>query len=163
MPATPSPWKSISAYMDYIMGFSVLFPYVHIVCWLNPNFLYPSSILQPLLIPHSVVVFWVFLFFFFFFGGAHTHFIYLFITCKYTVAVFRRTRRGHQISLRVVVSHQVVAGIWTWDLRKSSQVLLPTEPSHQPHTVPLLRIGNKTPMEGVTETKFGAMTKGWTI
>jgi hypothetical protein len=24
-------------------------------------------------------------------------------------------------------------------------------------------IGNKTPMEGVTETKFGAVTKGWTI
>ena len=29
--------------------------------------------------------------------------------------------------------------------------------------MPLLRIGNKTPMEGVTETKFGAVTKGWTI
>jgi hypothetical protein len=28
-------------------------------------------------------------------------------------------------------------------------------------TVPLLRIGNKTPMEGVT--KFGAVMKGWTI
>jgi hypothetical protein len=28
---------------------------------------------------------------------------------------------------------------------------------------PLLRIGNKTPMEGVTETNFGAETKGWTI
>jgi hypothetical protein len=30
-------------------------------------------------------------------------------------------------------------------------------------TLPLLRIGNKTPMEGVTETKFGAETKGCTI
>jgi hypothetical protein len=30
------------------------------------------------------------------------------------------------------VSHHVVAGIGTLDLRKSSQVLLPTEPSHQP-------------------------------
>jgi hypothetical protein len=30
---------------------------------------------------------------------------------KYTVAVFRRTRRGRQISLQVVVSHRVVAGI----------------------------------------------------
>jgi hypothetical protein len=30
-------------------------------------------------------------------------------------------------------------------------------------TLPLLRIGNKTPMEGVTVTKFGAETKGWTI
>jgi hypothetical protein len=27
----------------------------------------------------------------------------------------------------------------------------------------LLRIGNKTPMEGVTETKFRAEMKGWTI
>jgi hypothetical protein len=27
----------------------------------------------------------------------------------------------------------------------------------------LLRIGNKIPMEGVTEKKFGAETKGWTI
>jgi hypothetical protein len=26
-------------------------------------------------------------------------------------------------------------------------------------TLPILRIGNKTPMEGVTETKFGAETK----
>jgi glucan phosphoethanolaminetransferase (alkaline phosphatase superfamily) len=45
--------------------------------------------------------------------------IYLFI-CKYTVAVFRHSRRGSQISLRMVVSHHVVAGIWTPDLRKSS-------------------------------------------
>jgi hypothetical protein len=30
-------------------------------------------------------------------------------------------------------------------------------------TLTLLRIGNKTPMEGVTETKFGAVTNRWTI
>jgi hypothetical protein len=30
-------------------------------------------------------------------------------------------------------------------------------------TFPLLRIVNKTPMEGVTETKFGAERKGWNI
>jgi hypothetical protein len=30
-------------------------------------------------------------------------------------------------------------------------------------TLPLLRIGNKTPIEGVTETKLRAVTKGWTI
>jgi hypothetical protein len=30
-------------------------------------------------------------------------------------------------------------------------------------TVPLLRIGNKIPMEEITETKFGAVMKGWTI
>jgi hypothetical protein len=29
-------------------------------------------------------------------------------------------------------------------------------------TLPL-KIGNKTTMEGVTETKFGAEAKGWTI
>jgi hypothetical protein len=38
-------------------------------------------------------------------------FIYLFIICKYTVVVFRHTRRRRQISLRMVVSHHVVAGI----------------------------------------------------
>jgi hypothetical protein len=30
-------------------------------------------------------------------------------------------------------------------------------------TLPLLRLGNKTPMEGVTETQFRAERKGWTI
>jgi hypothetical protein len=35
--------------------------------------------------------------------------IYLFIICKYIVAVFRHSRRGRQISLQMVVSH-VVAG-----------------------------------------------------
>jgi hypothetical protein len=30
-------------------------------------------------------------------------------------------------------------------------------------TLPLLGIGKKTLMEAVTETKFGAETKGWTI
>jgi hypothetical protein len=31
------------------------------------------------------------------------------------------------------------------------------------NTLILLRRGNKTPMEGVTETKFGAEMEGWTI
>jgi hypothetical protein len=35
----------------------------------------------------------------------------LFIICKYTVVVFRHSRRGHQILLQMVVSHHVVAGI----------------------------------------------------
>jgi hypothetical protein len=30
-------------------------------------------------------------------------------------------------------------------------------------TLPLLRIGNKKPIEGVIETTFGAVTKGWII
>jgi hypothetical protein len=29
--------------------------------------------------------------------------------------------------------------------------------------LPLLRIGDKTPMEAVTKIMFGAVTKGWTI
>jgi hypothetical protein len=37
--------------------------------------------------------------------------IYLFIICKYIVAVFRHSRRGSQTSLLMVVSHHVVAGI----------------------------------------------------
>jgi hypothetical protein len=48
------------------------------------------------------------LFFFFFFKDFLN---YLFIICKYTVAVFRHSRRGRQILLRMVVSHHVVAGI----------------------------------------------------
>jgi hypothetical protein len=36
--------------------------------------------------------------------------IYLFYICKYTVAVFRHTRRGHWISLQMVVSHHVGTG-----------------------------------------------------
>jgi hypothetical protein len=60
-------------------------------------------------------------------------FIYLFITCKYTVAVSRHTRRGHQISLQMVVSHHVVAGKLNSGPLEEQSVLLTTEPSHQPH------------------------------
>ena len=48
--------------------------------------------------------FLLFFFFFFFF----LRFIYLLYV---SVAVFRHSRRGSQISLRMVVSHRVVAGI----------------------------------------------------
>jgi len=34
----------------------------------------------------------------------------LFLLCKYTVAVFRHSRRGHWIPLQKAVSHHVVAG-----------------------------------------------------
>jgi hypothetical protein len=68
--------------------------------------------------------------------------IYLFIICEYTVAVFRHSRRGSQILLQMVVSHHVIAGIWTPDLQKSSRVLLPTEPSHQPAPIFLRNIIN---------------------
>jgi hypothetical protein len=55
-----------------------------------------------------------------------------YIYYKYTVSVFRHTRRGHQISLQMVVSHHVVAGNWTQDLEEQS-VLLTAESSLQPH------------------------------
>jgi hypothetical protein len=45
----------------------------------------------------------------------------LIIINKYTVAVFRHTRRGHQILLWVIVSYHVAAEIWTQDLQKNSQ------------------------------------------
>jgi hypothetical protein len=93
---------------------------------LDARALPPSSGAQREWYPGDPKLLWPSFFFFFFLK------IYLFIICKYTVVVFRYTRRGHQISLRVVVSHHVVAGIWTSDLRKSSRVPLPTEPSHQP-------------------------------
>ena len=47
-------------------------------------------------------------------GGSNIFFLKIYlllIICKYTVAVFRHFRRGSQISLRMVVSHHVVAGI----------------------------------------------------
>jgi len=55
--------------------------------------------------------------------SAQDHFIqkiYLFIIYKYTIAVFRHTRREHRISLQMVVSHHVVAGI---ELRTSGRAV----------------------------------------
>ena len=37
-------------------------------------------------------------------------FIYSFNVYEYTVAVLRRTRRGHRIPLQMIVSYHVVAG-----------------------------------------------------
>jgi hypothetical protein len=34
---------------------------------------------------------------------------------------YTEARRGHWVPLQIVVSHHVVAGIWTQDLGKSSQ------------------------------------------
>jgi hypothetical protein len=53
--------------------------------------------------------------------------------------------------LQMVVSHHVVAGIWTLDLRKSSRVLLPTEPSHQPESLFLKQ--NKTKQSKTKQNK----------
>ena len=48
-------------------------------------------------------------------------------------------------------------------IQESKHMKLKKNEDQSVDTLPLLRIGNKTPMEGVTETKFGADTKGWTI
>ena len=50
-------------------------------------------------------------------------FKHLFIIYKYTVAIFRHTRRGHQISLQMVMSHHVTADI---GLRTSRRAVLLT-------------------------------------
>ena len=65
---------------------------------------------------------------------AGSFFFFRFIYSLYvsTLWLSSDSRRGCQISLQMVVSHDVVAGIWTLDLWKNSRVLLPTEPSHQP-------------------------------
>ena len=43
-------------------------------------------------------------------GTEQVHLMMMLLICKYTVAVFRHSRRGRQISLKMVVSHHVVAG-----------------------------------------------------
>jgi hypothetical protein len=53
----------------------------------------------------------------------------LFIVISKYCSCLRHTRRGHQISLQMVVRHHVVAGIWTQDLRRA---VLTAEPSLQP-------------------------------
>jgi hypothetical protein len=68
---------------------------------------------------------------------------------KYTVAVFRRTRRGLQISLPVAVSHHEVAGTWTQGLWKSSQCSY--LPSHL--TSPRLCLNKQTVTKNRAEIK----------
>jgi hypothetical protein len=50
-----------------------------------------------------------------------------------------------------------------YKIQFAKHMILKKNEDQSVNTLPLLRIGNKTPMEGVTETKFGAVTKGWTI
>ena len=49
--------------------------------------------------------------------------MYLFIRYKYTVAVFRHTRRGCQIPLQMVVSHHVIAGFELRTFRRAVTAL----------------------------------------
>ena len=70
-------------------------------------------------LPFSLSLFLSFLSFFLSFSLFYMH------THTHTVAVFWHTRRGSQISLQMVVSHHVIAGIWTQDLWKSSHCSYP--------------------------------------
>ena len=65
--------------------------------------------------------------------------LFIHVFSVYKCFVFRRTRKGNQISLQMVVSYRVAAGNWTQDLWESSQVLLTTEPRLQPHTFFLIK------------------------
>jgi hypothetical protein len=55
------------------------------------------------------------------------------------------------------------SSVGVWEMQSTKHMKLKKNEDQSVDTLPLLRIGNKTPMEGVTETKFGAETKGWTI
>jgi hypothetical protein len=62
-------------------------------------------------------------------------FVCLFIICKYTVAVFRHSRRGHQIF--DMEGCEPPFGCWDLNLGplEEQSVLLTAEPSHQPYTL----------------------------
>jgi hypothetical protein len=47
-----------------------------------------------------------------------------------------------------------------YKIRFAKHMKLKKNEDQSVHTLPLLRFGDKTPMKGVTETKFGAETKG---
>jgi hypothetical protein len=85
-------------------------PETHCVNQAGPKFI---EIYLPLPMKYCIkdIYYCGFLYFGFFFVFVFLK-IYLFIICKYTVAVFRHSRRRRsQISLQMVVSHHVVAGI----------------------------------------------------
>ena len=78
-----------------------------------------SNSVRPWELPLSWIPFWACRWTFF--SSGSSPFPFLFSVYEYTVAVFRHTRRGHQIPLQMFVSHHGIAGNWTQDLWKSSQ------------------------------------------
>jgi hypothetical protein len=65
----------------------------------------------------------------------------------------------------LVSTYQWVHIVWIplWLIQFPKHMKLKKNEDWSVDTMPLLRSGNKTPMEGVTETKFGAEMKGWTM
>jgi len=93
---------------------------------------------------------------------------------EYTVAVFRHTRRGHQIPLQIVVSHHVVAWHWTQDLWRRSQCIFffffffPSELGMEPRALLLLGKHSTTelnPQPGASALNHGAISpvQQWTL
>jgi hypothetical protein len=71
------------------------------------NFVQKTKIRNELILDYTHKRFFLSFFFFKFFFFLR----FIYYLSKSTVAVFRHSRRGSQISLRMVVSHHVVAGI----------------------------------------------------
>jgi hypothetical protein len=66
--------------------------------------------------------------------------------------------------------YSLISGYWLrnlgyprYKIQFAKRMKLKKNEDQSVDTLPLLRIENKTPMEGVTETKFGAVMKGSTI
>jgi hypothetical protein len=77
------------------------------------KFLTLLSLFLFFLLSFFVLFCFLFLLFFFLkigFSFSFLRFIYLFYVYEYAIALFRHTRRGHQIPLQMVVSHHVIAG-----------------------------------------------------
>jgi hypothetical protein len=70
---------------------------------------------------------------------------------------------GDELYDRIIIKNLRYLGYPRYKIQFAKRMKLKKNEDRSVDTLPLLRIGNKTPMEGVTETKFGAVTKGWTI
>jgi hypothetical protein len=113
-------WKSLSPSTMWVPGVKlglVSLPSKH--SYLLSHLTSPKCLLLTSIVPVDVSIFNIslntFHFLYFFLD------LFLFILFIQVHCSFRRTRRGHQIPLQMVVSHHVIAGNWTQDLWKSSR------------------------------------------
>ena len=61
-----------------------------------------------------------------------------------------------------LLSH-IVSTVHYYNIQFEKHIKLRKNEDQGVDTLPLLGIGSKAPMEGATETEFGAEMKGWTI
>jgi hypothetical protein len=77
--------------------------------------------------------------------------------------VTQSQRNSHNMySLRSEYLPQNLGYTW-YKIQLAKHMKLKKNKDQSVYTVPFLRIGNKTTLERVTEIKFGAVMKGWTI